>query len=409
MLRSLLSLGLAVGCVASVGGSAGTGWAQGALPFKQTAPEANRQKFEAALRQQTVSEQEIEAAQSRLQDSLVQLQQLQARYPKSDAIGASIARVQELLKQVQQARDQALAQLREAQKTSQVVGHEVLSEATVAATLNGATQMSNLSAMTQARAAQGAEIADQTTAANGSHGQAHPPPHHHAARPPVSTAETTSLPHTTVQTPPPDPGHPPVAANPDDETEWFNKLKKGLLQYTVPDTMLWKVPSTVTVQINGEKNAAITPLDKQSGQASIKVARRMRVMVSAPANPDEFTIVPESDTQFEEYVPEDGLTTWHFSVTPRYTASSQQLVVRAWVIYDADTQRELPVYAQTVNVHVPGLLECLKRMIQGDPDYWVKYGLPGGAGFVFFSGLVTGLWKWLRRKKGQPSNPAGGS
>lgn len=190
--------------------------------------------------------------------------------------------------------------------------------------------------------------------------------------------------------------------------EWFNKLQNGLLQYSVPQIMLWKVPSTITVQVSGEKAPTPGPIDNQSGQASIKVARRMKVLVSAPDNPDEFTIAPESDTQLEQFVPEDGPTTWHFSVTPRYTASSQKLVVQAWVIYDANTQRELPVYQTVVNVHVPSLGECLKRLFEGDPDYWLKYGLPGGAGFIFVSGIVTALWKWLRRKKHPTPEPAGG-
>ena len=180
---------------------------------------------------------------------------------------------------------------------------------------------------------------------------------------------------------------------------WFNKLTNGLLQYSVPATMLWKVPSTVTVQISGEKAPAPGPIDNQSGQASIKVARRMKVLVSAPDNPDEFIIAPESDTQLEQYVPEDGPTIWHFSVTPRYTATSQKLIVQAWVLYDANTQRELPVYTTAVNVHVPSLWECSKRLLEGDPDYWAKYALPGGAGFVFVSGAVVGLWKWLTKKK----------
>jgi hypothetical protein len=189
---------------------------------------------------------------------------------------------------------------------------------------------------------------------------------------------------------------------------WFDKLQKSLLQYSVPSTMLWKVQSTVTVQILGEKAPATGPIENQSGQATIKVSRHMKVLVSAPDNPDEFTIVPESDTQLEQYVPEDGTTTWHFGVTPRYTASAQKLVVQAWVIYDDNTQRELPVYSTVVNVHVPGVWECIKRLFEGDPDYWLKYGLPGGAGFIFISGIVTAIWKWARRKRRRTPQPGRG-
>jgi len=58
-----------------------------------------------------------------------------------------------------------------------------------------------------------------------------------------------------------------------------------------------------------------------------------------------------------------------------------------------------------VNVHVPSLGECIKRLFEGDPDYWLKYGLPGGAGFIFVSGLVTGIWKWFARKRNQAAQP----
>ncbi len=170
--------------------------------------------------------------------------------------------------------------------------------------------------------------------------------------------------------------------------------------------MLWKVPSTVTVSIAGEKAGATQPIEGQTGEASIKVARRMKVLVTAPDNPDEFMIAPEPDTTLEQYVPVDGPTIWHFSVTPRYTAQAQKLVVQAWAIYDANTQRELPVYREVVSVHVPSLGECVKRLFQGNPDYWLKYGLPGGAGFIFVSGIVAGVWKWIRNRKKKAVAPA---
>lgn len=69
-------------------------------------------------------------------------------------------------------------------------------------------------------------------------------------------------------------------------------------------------------------------------------------------------------------------------------------------------QQELPVYTAVVDVHVPSLGECLKRLLEGNPDYWLKYGLPGGAGFAFLSGAISGLWKWLRRKKTNVEAPA---
>jgi hypothetical protein len=194
--------------------------------------------------------------------------------------------------------------------------------------------------------------------------------------------------------------HPASSADSGDaEAAWFAKLQNGLLQYHVPDTMQWKVASTVSVVIGGEKAGNTQPIDNQTGSASIKVSRHMNVIAFSPDNPDEFIITNEPGTQNEQYVPEDGTTSWNFSVTPRYTGKVQKIAVRAWVIYDKDTQREMPVYSAVVNVRVPSLGECVKRLFEGDPDYWLKYGLPGGAGFIFVSGLVTALWKWVSRKK----------
>jgi len=187
----------------------------------------------------------------------------------------------------------------------------------------------------------------------------------------------------------------------DPEVAWYAKLKSGILKQHVPPTMQWKVPATVTVVVGGEAADTSSALPNANGSASIKVARQMRVMVICPDNPDEFVISPEPGTTEVQYVPEDGITTWNWSVTPRYTGKSQTIAIRAWVIYPGtqNAQRELPVYTAKVDVHVPSFGECLKRLVEGDPDYWLKYGLPGGAGFVFMSGAVAAVWKWLRRKK----------
>lgn len=197
----------------------------------------------------------------------------------------------------------------------------------------------------------------------------------------------------------------------DPEVAWYSKLETGLLKQFVPSTMLWKVPATVTVVVGGEKAGASSVLPNATSSTAIKVARQMRVIAFCPDNPDEFIIAPEPGTHDVQYVPEDGTTTWNWSVTPRYTGKSEKIAIRAWVIYP-DTQNadhELPVYTALVDVHVPGFGECLKRLVEGDPDYWLKYGLPGGAGFVFISAAIAALRKWMRRKKDgaapEPANP----
>jgi hypothetical protein len=196
----------------------------------------------------------------------------------------------------------------------------------------------------------------------------------------------------------------------DPEVAWYAKLKSCKLKQFVPPTMLWKVPATVTVVVGGEKADTSSALPNATGTSTIKVARQMRVIAFCPDNPVEFIISPEPGTTEVQYVPEDGTTTWNWSVTPRYTGRSQKIAIRAWVLYPGsqNAQRELPVYTAVVDVHVPSFGECVKRLVEGDPDYWLKYGLPGGAGFVFLSGAVAAAWRWLRRKKtGAAPKPVG--
>lgn len=195
----------------------------------------------------------------------------------------------------------------------------------------------------------------------------------------------------------------PPSDQQDPESAWFAKLKSGLLQYSIPTDMKWKVASTVSVVVNGAPAAASTPLPGQTVQAPVKVSRQMRVIVSCPDNPDEFTIAPESGTQEVQFVPEDGATTWNYSVTPRYTGPNRHLRIQVWVVYATEQPRQIEVYNAAVAVHVPGFGESLKRLVEGDPDYWLKYGLPGGAGFVFVSGAIAGLRRLLKKK--QPSEP----
>jgi hypothetical protein len=194
----------------------------------------------------------------------------------------------------------------------------------------------------------------------------------------------------------------PSAPPPDPEVLWFKKLQNGRLHYKVPPTMDWSIPSTVTVTIDGEA-APPTPLPGETGEAAIKVARDMTVQLSCPDHPDEFTFTPEPGTTPRQHVFADGTATWNWSVTPKYTGTQRKIKIQAWVVYsDKDKnniERELPVYDTAVDVHLPEFSECVKRLLEGNVEYWLHYGLPGGAGFVFASGVLTGLWKLLSNGK----------
>jgi hypothetical protein len=186
---------------------------------------------------------------------------------------------------------------------------------------------------------------------------------------------------------------------------WFTNLSQGNIQYKIPDTMLWKEASTVSVAIQGPQAPASSGLAGATGTGQLKVSNRMRVVVSSPDNPDEFAIAPEGGTTEIQFVPTNGSTTWSWSVIPKYTGRSQRLQVQAWVLYPGQDDKillQLPVYTSAVNVNVPGFAEAMKRLVEGDPDYWLKYGLPGGGGFVFVAGVIGWFFKRKSDKKKRP-------
>ena len=426
MFRTLSTIGLALMCAAPCAGSMQFPAAAFVLhavsaPGLQETPEqraqADRARTAQYLQQRKEAALSLHQALKTLDDDLRELLRLKETYPDDKELDSAIAQLRKSVGEFEPSATAASAPL---QRTSDL-----------AALADEAQRLSQIAAQAQNSEMQGHEMAAQITQRLAA--PAPPPPSPSTAPAPSESGSgapsgqprdgrghhptggvsrsPASVPEDSVSSPPsekagsPPPSSPAVSG--DAEAAWYARLANGRLHYSVPDLMLWKVPSTVTVRIDGEKDAASAPLQAQTGDASIKVSRHMKVLVSAPENPSEFVITPESDTTLVQYVPEDGPTTWHFSVTPRYTAKEQKLVVHAWVLYDAaNTQRELPVYNAVVNVHIPTLGECLKRMIQGDPDYWVKYGMPGGAGFIFVSGLVVGGWKWYQsRKKKVPVAP----
>jgi hypothetical protein len=197
------------------------------------------------------------------------------------------------------------------------------------------------------------------------------------------------------------------------ERKWFDQLENAPLQYKVPSTMYWKEASTVTVVIQGPKAPVGSALNGATGSGIVKVSDRMKVVISCPDNPDEFTFVREQGTEEIQFVPLDASTTWKWSVTPKYTGRSQKLSIAAWVLYpghDDKVLRQLPVYWATIDVDVPGLGESLKRLFEGDPDYWLRYGLPGGVGFVFAAGIAGAFLKRNsnRKKKQRKAHAAKG-
>ena len=205
-----------------------------------------------------------------------------------------------------------------------------------------------------------------------------------------------------------------------EEAQWFAQLPKGGITFgefppTDPATasaganpprmaMEWKVPVTVWVKISGAKAPLPSPAGA-SGQATIPVSTKMAVYL---AQSKDFDIKQDEATPTEQFIPENGTTMWRWTVTPQYTGKQESLQIQANVIYSnaKGVEPQLPVYTVPVDVEVK-MGTLVTRLIEKDPDYWVKYGTPGGAGFIFVSGSIAGIWAWWRkRKKGSASGAA---
>ena len=181
---------------------------------------------------------------------------------------------------------------------------------------------------------------------------------------------------------------------------WYKQLKQGSIEYNVPRKMVWKVASTVTVVIHGYQAPKTNSIPEATGSGTLKVSDRMKVKLLCPDHPDEFTITNEDSNDDVRYVPADSTTTWRWRVTPNYPAKGQKLVVQAWVLYPDQEEKyaqELPVYTATLDVDA-SLVTNAARGFWSEPGNWVKYMLPGGAGFLFLAGLIA----WAKKKFEKP-------
>jgi soluble cytochrome b562 len=157
MLRSAMSLGLAICLVASSGGIAEAGHTQQSPATTLSTQAKNHEQVQLAVQQQQVAEQEIEAAILHLQEDIGQLQQQQSRYPESNEIKASITRLQVLLSQIQKA--QANVQVGQTAHAGDPVD---LSKDKVAAMAEQTEKLKQISAMAQTAATQGAGLTART-------------------------------------------------------------------------------------------------------------------------------------------------------------------------------------------------------------------------------------------------------
>ena len=99
-----------------------------------------------------------------------------------------------------------------------------------------------------------------------------------------------------------------------------------------------------------------------------------------------------------QLVPIDGAARWQWKVTPKEPAKDQRLTIRALLVYPNDPNKaavEITSYTAEVSVQV-GSCGSGRSISSGTIRLgWLKYLLPGGAGFAFVAGLVA--WWWKRR------------
>ena len=178
--------------------------------------------------------------------------------------------------------------------------------------------------------------------------------------------------------------------------KWEKELKTGKIEYNLPTKMSLPDATTVSVVVHGYENVSgPEPMGAQS--AALKVSQRMRVVLSAEENPNEFKIEPDG-TEDVQLVPIDGTARWQWKVTPKEPATDQKLTIRALLVYPNDPNKadvEITSYTAEVSVQVGSLWEWAKYLFWNDPVGLLKYLLPGGAGFAFVAGLV--VWWWKRR------------
>src|SRR5260370_22037299 len=151
--------------------------------------------------------------------------------------------------------------------------------------------------------------------------------------------------------------------------------------------------TTVSVVVHGYQDVS-GPVPEGSQSAALKVSQRMRVVLSAEENPNEFKIEPDV-TEDVQLVPIDGTARWQWKVTPKEPATDQKLTIRALLVYPNDPNKaavEITSYTAEVSVQLGSLWEWAKYLFWNDPVGLLKYLLPGGAGFAFVAGAVGGGW-----------------
>lgn len=214
---------------------------------------------------------------------------------------------------------------------------------------------------------------------------------------------------------------------------WFKHLPKGSVQYHVPDKMVLEQSYSATTVIyppgmvppgtapptgtaNGVNPAPAANASAVQQPRPLAISTWMRVNLTQPDNPGTFQIDPEVGPCL--FVTMDGPTTWSFTVKPLHGGGNKSLLFTAYVVYGDDADScpsgnpatiELPSDRETVTVKEVSYSDLKQKAVDSfweDPVgwikrgiNWVKYILPGGAGFIAIGGWIA--W-WKKRRRPRP-------
>ncbi len=179
------------------------------------------------------------------------------------------------------------------------------------------------------------------------------------------------------------------------------RLLTGHIEYKVPQHMLVSKPSTVVVRIHGFEDKILHVLQDRTGSGELTVSEKMKVVLTAPDNPDEFTFPPKSDET--KIIPVDAYQEWTWEVTPKHKATQQKLQIQVYLVYQnaKGTDEEIldePVYP--VDVDVEAISKTVKQKFQEDPIAWLKELLPEGKIYKALAGIFTtlGIGAWIKKR-----------
>jgi hypothetical protein len=180
--------------------------------------------------------------------------------------------------------------------------------------------------------------------------------------------------------------------------------KTGGIQYYVPSRMVVGKPISVQVEIDGANCSSELRKEFQAtGGGTLKVITPMQVQLSAPDNPEAFTIQPDPVKSGNLFLPDDGKALWVWTIIPLQGGSEpKKLKIDAYMVFNAKLPSGQPItrliwsYTAQVPVQVE-TMRIVSDFIRQNWDKLLALLVPSGAG----AALV--VWLLSRRNRAGPT------